>query len=73
MSDTKFIVKLKPGVQEFDMIPVIRELLKQICVGEMSYADLDELGIEDVVTDKSDPAGIVYHIVIASWEGEGGL
>lgn len=50
-----------------------KKVLKQICVGNLSYGQLEELGIEDVLIDKADPAGIVYKIVVASWEGEGGL
>lgn len=50
-----------------------KKVLKQICVGGLSFGQLEQLGIEDVLVDKSDPAGIVYKIVVASWEGEGGL
>lgn len=47
--------------------------LKKICTSELSFGQLEELGIEDIEVDKSDPAGIVYKIVVASWEGEGGM
>ena len=47
--------------------------LKHVCVSDLSYDQLEALGIEDVLVDKSDPAGIVYKIVVAAWEGEGGM
>lgn len=47
--------------------------IKHVCVGGLSYGELEELGVEDVLVDKDDPAGIVYKIVVSSWEGEGGL
>jgi hypothetical protein len=50
-----------------------KEALKKVCVGGLSYGQLEQLGIEDVLVDKTDPAGIVYKIVVSSWEGEGGL
>jgi hypothetical protein len=50
-----------------------KDVLKQVCTGNLSYGQLEDLGIEDVLVDKEDPAGIVYKIVVASWEGEGGL
>lgn len=50
-----------------------KETIKKICTGNLSYDQLEQLGIEDILVDKTDPAGIVYKIVVASWEGEGGL
>jgi uroporphyrinogen-III synthase len=50
-----------------------KKALKRVCVGSLSYEQLEELGIEDVTLDKTDPAGIVYHIIVSSWEGEDGL
>lgn len=50
-----------------------KEVLKKVCVGNLSYGQLEQLGIEDVTVDKSDPAGIVYHIIVSSWEGEGNM
>lgn len=50
-----------------------KKAIKQICTGGLSYGDLEQFGIEDVLVDKDDPAGIVYKIVVSSWEGEGGL
>ena len=55
------------GKQQF------KEWIKHICIGGLDYGQLEELGIEDVLVDKTDPAGIVYKIVVSSWEGEGGL
>jgi heme oxygenase len=50
-----------------------KKVIKQVCTGDLSYEQLEQLGIEDVLVDKDDPAGIVYKIVVASWEGEGEL
>lgn len=55
------------GANEF------RKALKQVCVGKLSYEQLETLGIEDITLDKNDPAGIVYQIIVSSWEGEDGL
>lgn len=70
---SKYIVKLKPGISEFDMLEAFRGILKIICVGDLSYEELGALGVEDVLVDRNDPAGIVYKIVVAAWEGEGGM
>lgn len=50
-----------------------KKVLKQVCTSNLSYEQLEHLGIEDILIDRTDPAGIVYKIVVASWEGEGGL
>jgi hypothetical protein len=50
-----------------------KEAIHKICTGNLSYDRLEALGIEDVMVDKNDPAGIVYQIIVSSWEGEGGL
>jgi hypothetical protein len=50
-----------------------KKALKKVCTGNLSYGQLEELGIEDITLDKTDPAGIVYHIIVSSWEGEDGL
>ena len=56
-----------------DVTDIFKEMIKQICIGDLSYDELEALGIEDILRDDNDPAGIVYKIVVSSWEGEGGL
>lgn len=50
-----------------------KEAIHKVCTSDMSYDQLEALGIEDITIDKNDPAGIVYQIIVSSWEGEGGL
>ena len=66
-------IKIKhSGTTSID-VDTFKQLIKEICTESPSYDVLEALGIEDILTDDTDPAGIVYKIVVSSWEGEGGL